>query len=278
MADEIDAYGPRSRVAAPRWYASSVASETMQAMTAIAYMTRSDWTQKGSAMESQSAAIRDWLGPAPCTFAVVDTKQLVPGGRQGDVEAIDYLSPEPATRRAVNIVDLPRQGTTDDAKSINVVVIHPYDERELDATRRFIEAGFCERVFVMLWTERDRIRPWLDGQSAIDLGAGKEAPPLDPALVEAGRMIVDVEYNGLSSGRGKDTVVHLVRAFADEGVPANPDLWLRAYFAGGGTFGHAPSLEKLVREIRDGVRHRVTQRFEGNVVRHIRERLLYPDD
>jgi hypothetical protein len=270
--------GLRFRVAVPRGYAPSVASETMRTMTAIAYMTRSDWAQNGSAMELQSAAIREWLRPEPFVFAVIDTKQLTPRGRGGDVEAIDYLSPEPAARHAVNIVDLPRHGTTDDAKSINVVVIHPHDERELDATRRFIEAGICERVFVMLWTERDRIRPWLDGRSAIDLGAGKAAPPLDPALVEAGRMIVDVEYNGLSSGRGKDTVVHLVRAFADEGVPANPDLWLRAFFAGGGSFRHAPSLEKLVREIRDGVRHRVTQRFEGNVVQHIRERLLDPEN
>jgi len=247
-------------------------------MTDLAYMTRSDWAQNGSAMETQSAVIRHWLGPELPVFAVVDTKQLTPRGRTGDVETIDFLSPPPAPRRVVNIGDLSGLGETSATKRLSALVIHPYDERDLDATQRLVGAGIFDRLFVMLWAERDCIRPWLDGQNAVDLGAKEAQAPLDPTLVEAGRMIVDVEYNGLGAGRGKDTVVHLVRAFATEGVPADPDLWLRAYFAAGGSFHHAPSLEKLAREIRAGVRHRVARRFQSNVLQHIRDRLMASDE
>jgi hypothetical protein len=224
-------------------------------------------------MREQSAVIREWLGPEPYLFAVVDTNQLTTRGRTGDVETVEYLSSSPATRHIANIVDLPKRGMTEGNKQTAVLVIHPYNERELDATRRLFETGTCDRIFVMVWTERDRIRPWLDGQNAINLGAQEAKSPLDPALVEAGRRIVDVEYNGLSSGRGKDTVVHLVRAFAAEGVPATPDRWLRAYFAAGGSFRHASSLERFVREVRDGVQHRVTQRAQANLVQSIRDQL-----
>lgn len=247
-------------------------------MTAIAYMTRSDWAQNGRGMREQSAVIREWLGPEPYLFAAIDTSQLTPRGRTGDVETIEYLSPPPAARHIMNIVDLPRRGIAEGDESIPVLAIHPYDERELDAIRRLVELGTCERLFVMLWMGRDRVRPWLDGQNALNLGTGETGHHLDPVLVEAGRRIVDVEYNGLGSGRGKDTVVHLVRAFAAEGVPADPDLWLRAYFAAGGSFRHASSLEKLVREIRDGVRHRVTQRFQGNPIQSIRDQLRMDAD
>lgn len=242
-------------------------------MTAIAYMNRSDWAQNGRGMKDQSAVIREWLGPEPYVFAVVDTNQLGPRGRTGDVETIEYLSPSPAARHIANIVDLPKKSMIEQNKPMALLVIHPYDERELDATRRLVEDGSCERLFVMLWTGQDRIRSWLDGQNALNLGTGEAGHHLDLALVEAGRRIVDVEYNGLGSGRGKDTVVHLVRAFAADGVRADPDLWLRAYFAAGGSFRNAPSLEKLVREIRNGVRHRVTQRFQDNVVQSIRDQL-----
>jgi hypothetical protein len=245
-------------------------------MTALSYMTYLDWAQHGTAMDRQSALIREWLGTPPYVFAVADTSKL--RGKPADMQTIDFLSPTPSHSTIVNITDLARQNTSGAASSGRVVVMHPDDERELDATRRLAENGEYERIFVMIWTGQDHIRPWLDGQNAINLGTGEVPHPLDPALTEAGRWIVDVEYNGLSSGRGKDTVVHLVRDFAADGVPTDPALWLRTYFAAGGSFRHAPSLEKLVREIRDGVRHRVTQRFQGNLVQHIRNRLEDPTE
>lgn len=86
-------------------------------------------------------------------------------------------------------------------------------------------------------------------------------------------MMKNEEYNGLSSGRGKDAVVQLVRAFAAEGYPAGTQPWLRAYFAAGGTFRHAESVEKLVKEMKAATRHRVKPRYRDNIVEILRERL-----
>lgn len=90
-------------------------------------------------------------------------------------------------------------------------------------------------------------------------------------------MIVREEYNGLSSGHGKDTVVQLVRAFADNGYPIDADAWLRAYFAAGGSFSHAESLGKLVNEMQAGIRHRVKRRYRDDIFDIIRERALPAD-
>ena len=49
------------------------------------------------------------------------------------------------------------------------------------------------------------------------------------------------------SGRGRDAVVQLVRAFSSEGCSTDVEVWLRAYFAAGGTFHHSESIEKLRR-------------------------------
>ncbi|GAB3137628.1 hypothetical protein GCM10027057_16770 [Marisediminicola antarctica] len=90
-------------------------------------------------------------------------------------------------------------------------------------------------------------------------------------MVDAESMI-DEQYNGLSSGRGKDAVVQLVRAFAAEGYPVDVDVRLRAYFAAGGTFRHAESIGKLIRETNAGTKHRVKQRYRDNIVEILRDR------
>jgi hypothetical protein len=51
--------------------------------------------------------------------------------------------------------------------------------------------------------------------------------------------MINEQYNGLSSGRGKDVVVQLLRAFSNSGYPLDEGAWLRAFFAAGGTFPHA---------------------------------------
>ena len=47
----------------------------------------------------------------------------------------------------------------------------------------------------------------LDGLGAVDLHTGESAPPFDPVQLEAAKSIVDEQYNGLGSGRGKDAIV-----------------------------------------------------------------------
>lgn len=86
-------------------------------------------------------------------------------------------------------------------------------------------------------------------------------------------MMIDEQYNGLSSGYGKDAVVQLVRAFAREGYPVDPEAWLRAYFVAGGDFRHSESIEKLVTEMRNGVKHRVQSRYVDDIFRLIVDRV-----
>jgi hypothetical protein len=96
----------------------------------------------------------------------------------------------------------------------------------------------------------DVVRRWLDGQGALNLHTGEASPAPDPLMVAAAKMMVGEACNGLSSGHGKDSVVQLVRAFAAEGHRTEVDPSLRAYFAAGGSFRHAESVAKLVKEMR----------------------------
>jgi hypothetical protein len=70
-----------------------------------------------------------------------------------------------------------------------------------------------------------------------------------------------------------DGLIHDVRAFTAEGYPIDVGVWLRAYFAAGGGFHHAESIEKLVKEIKAGTRHRVRPRYRDNIVEIMRGQL-----
>lgn len=67
--------------------------------------------------------------------------------------------------------------------------------------------------------------------------------------------------------------MQLVRAFAAEGYQVDPEIWLRAYFAVGGSFRHAASISKLVAEMKRGVRHRVTPRYRDEIFSILKERV-----
>ncbi|KZE94675.1 hypothetical protein AVP42_00602 [Agromyces sp. NDB4Y10] len=72
--------------------------------------------------------------------------------------------------------------------------------------------------------------------------------------------------------------MQLVRAFAVEGYPVDVDVWLHAYFAAGGSFRHAESIEKLVTEMQAGTRHRVKPRYRDNIVEILRGRIASTAD
>lgn len=238
-------------------------------VTELAYMVREDWGQHGTAMIPQSAVIRDWIGDAPYLFAVTDVKKFNHKDRGADVEAAEFIAPEKADRIVLNIRELgslERENKVDHA----VVVLHPHEQRELETIRRAVEADLIGKVFVLIWSRYDMVRTWLDSLGAVDLHTRESAPPSDLLLLTAAEMIQNEDYNGLSSGRGKDAVVQLVRAFADEGYPVDPHPWLRAYFAVGGSFHHAESIEKLVKEMKAGTRHRVKPRYRDNIFEMVR--------
>lgn len=242
-------------------------------MTEIAYMVRSDWGQDGTTMVPQSAVIREWIGGPPYLFAVTDTTKFNHDDRGADLEAAEYITPNTTDRVVFNISDLGRLKREGKAIDHAVVVLHPFEERELETIRRAVEAGSVGKLFVLIWSRRDMVHTWLDGLGATDLHTGIAASPSDRLLLAAAEMIQNEEYNGLSSGRGKDAVVQLVRTLAAEGYPVEAEPWLRAYFAAGGSFRHAESIEKLVKEMKAGTRHRVKARYCDNIVEIMRQQL-----
>ncbi|WP_298875324.1 hypothetical protein [uncultured Microbacterium sp.] len=236
-------------------------------------MVREDWGQHGTAMIPQSAVIRDWIGEPPYLFAVTDTKKFNHNDRGADIEAADFIAPEKTDRIVFDIPELGSLEREDKVIDHAVVVLHPYEQRELETIRRAVEADSIGKLFVLIWSRYDMVRTWLDGLGALNLHTREARPASDPLLLSAAEMIRDHDYNGLSSGRGKDAVVQLVRAFAVEGYPVEPETWLRAYFAVGGSFRHAELIEKLVKEMKAGTRHRVKPRYRDNIVEIMREQL-----
>lgn len=234
-------------------------------MTDLAYMVREDWGQHGTAMVPQSQVIRDWVGDAPYLFAVTDVKKFSRDDRGADLEAAEFIAPDLATRKIFNLADLHQLTDGDRVLEHAIIVLHPYERADLDALQQAVTAGRIHRVFVLIWSPSDVIHTWLDALGALNLHTQKALPVPDPLMLAAAKMMIDEEYNGLSSGRGKDAVVQLVRAFTANGFPLDADAWLRAYFAAGGSFRHAESIEKLVKEMKAGVKHRVKQRYIDNI-------------
>jgi hypothetical protein len=244
-------------------------------MTDLAYMVREDWAQQGTAMVSSSARIREWLGDGPMVFAVTD-KRKFNGAHSADREAAEYIAVGRARPDVVDIADLTSLADDDRLVNVVVVVLHPFDQRDCEALSEMIGSEAVSRVFVLIWSPRDIIRAWLDGHGAVDLHTGTPLAEPDPLQVAAAKLMVDEQYNGLSSGRGKDAVVQLLRAFAGSGYPLDGDAWLRAFFAAGGAFRHADSVVKFVEEMKAGTKHRVTPRFRDDILDILRERVTSP--
>jgi hypothetical protein len=241
-------------------------------MTDLADLVREDWAQNGTTMGPQSAVIRDWIGDAPYLFAVKDAKKFE-SERNADFEAADFIAPDAASRNVFSIGELgglARQGTI---LSHAIVVLHPYEDCDLQALANAVEHEVIDRVFVLIWAPSDVVRVWLDGRGALNLHTGTTVEAPDPLMIAAAESMIDEQYNGLSSGRGKDAVVQLVRAFGAEGYPVEVNPWLCAYFAAGGTFRHAESIAKLIGEMKKGVKHRVQDRYRANIVQILRNRI-----
>ncbi len=226
-------------------------------------------------MVSSSARIREWLGDGPLVFAVTD-KRKFNGARSADHEAAEYILVGPTRPNVVEIADLMRLAHDDLLINVAIAVLHPFDQRDCEALSEMIRSEAASRVFVLIWSPQDIIRAWLDGHGAVDLHTGASLPAPDPLQVAAAKLMVDEQYNGLSSGRGKDAVVQLLRAFTDAGYPLDEDGWLRAFFAAGGAFRHADSVVKFVNEMKAGTKHRVTPRFRDDILDVLRERVKSP--
>lgn len=246
-------------------------------MTDLAYMTRDDWAQNATAMVPQSGVIRQWLGDAPYLFAMIELQKYGIDGSV-DFEAAQYIAPDATTRVVFDIAELTNSVDTGAVIDNAIVVLHPRDERSLERIRTAVEAKAVSKLFVLIWWPLDIVRTWLESQGATDLHSGEVMAAPDAYMVEACSMMRNHQYNGLSSGRGKEAVVQLVRAFHSNGYPYDVDAWLRAYFAAGGDFHHAESIKKLVTEMKAGVKHRVKDRYRENIFELIRDGEVQPKD
>jgi hypothetical protein len=242
-------------------------------MTDLAYMVRDDWGQRGTAMLSSSARIQEWLGPEPYLFAMADANKFNDPDHDADLEAARYISPRVMRGDVCSIADLAQLGEGDRAADSPLVVLHPFEQRDCERVRRVLDSGAFARVFIMIWSGHDVIRTWLDANSALNLHTGASRAASDPLLVAGAKLIVDEEYNGLSSGRGKDAVIHLLRAFTRSGYPLDEAMWLRAYFVAGGSFRHAGSISKFIQEMKSGVRHRTQSRYREEIVDILRKQV-----
>lgn len=245
-------------------------------MTNLAYMVREDWAQRGTAMASNSARIREWLGESPILYAVTDTKKFSNSERNADFEAYGYLQAQNTKHHVVNIADLTRLIQQEGAPNISVVVLHPFEPRDCEILREVFDAAVLQRIFILVWSPHDVIRTWLDAHCATNLQTGASHPSIEPLQLAAAQLLVDRQYNGLSTGRGKDAAVQLIRAFTTEGRLFDEADWLCAFFAAGGNFAESESLKKLIREMKKGVNHRVKPAFRPEILDILRKQIATP--
>jgi hypothetical protein len=239
-------------------------------MTELAYMIRDDWAQRGTAMRQQSAMVRDWLGSPPYVFATGDRKKYE-SGHSADREFVTYVAQAADERSVIDLSALSQFRHGDKTLTRPLIVLHPYKEQDCELLREIVQAGYVARLFVIVWSPHDLVRTWLDGIGAVNLhGSGLKGP--DPVQLEAAKCWVHEQYNGLSSGNGKDAVVQLLRVFTAAGYPLDTDTWLRAFFAAGGEFNEATKVAKLIKEMQGGTRHRVKARYRTGILDVLRER------
>lgn len=236
-------------------------------------MVREDWAQQGTAMRQSSDTIRLWLKGDRTVYVVGKPEMFNDDLRSADRETAMSISGSKSPGPIVGFAHLTEIASHERAADLSIVALHPYATRDCEALREVVDSGRLGKAYVHPWARDDVVRHWLEGMAAVDLHVGAPAEAPDPVQLEACKLMVNQEYNGLASGNGKATVIQLLRSFATDGYPLDTDQWLRAYFAAGGSFSQAEVVKKYVREVLDGKHHRVSQRFRPQIVSILRERV-----
>jgi len=238
-------------------------------MADIAYMIREDWADNATGMARNSERIREWLGSDRYALVVQDVTKYSP--RDFTRETADYIGAVNQRVGPVSIGDLDRTWRSE-RPLITAIVIHPRVSDDLEVLRSAVEKGTIGRLFVMVCSPTDVVRIWLESQGAVDLMSGATWPAPDSAMVEAALMMVNEEYDGLSSGHGKDIVIGLLRDFRIAGYPSDEGTWARAFLAAGGTFRGLDSVRRFAVEVEQGRNHRVTIRHRHGIVDMLEQR------
>lgn len=229
----------------------------------LAYMNRWQWAE-GFDMEANSRAAHDWLGDR-AHWVVVRDRASQHHPRDADFGVVDLISPPGERRDVLEFSELGRVANGAAAITDPVLFVHPSDDEEADTIRRLV-AGGLDATFVMTWSKIDLVRLWLEARSAVNLLASEQIVLPDPLAMKAAEAMVSEEYNGLSSGRGKDTVIQCLRSLEAEGYSLSPSDWGRAVLGAGGSFKSARTVMRFTKEMAEGHMHRTKPRFRPEIV------------
>ena len=235
-------------------------------------MRLAEWGDHGQGMAENSIMIREWLGDGPYIYAVSDANKFSKD-RQVDYDVAKYFAAPERPSVVLDIGGLSQLEKYEPHTLPPLVILHPYTIDDCDALRRVHDGNLLPRTFVMVLSELDPIAPWLASANAVNVKTGERPAGVDPLRLAAAKMMENEAYNGLSSGRGKDVVVTLIRALAAEGYPVERQPWLTAYFRAGGKFGHAQDVEKLIHEMNKGVTHRIRNPYRPGIVSIMRKQI-----
>lgn len=248
----------------------SVVCGKLNSMTDTAFMTYSAWATSGDGIVANSEKIRNWIGPTGAYVFCAEKKAHFTS--DGRVEKELRRALLPVGTKAFEIT-YPALSTIDKTQlDAALIVLIPHGEKEVDWLRRALDTEVFTKVFVVLWRDKELAIHHLRGVGATDLESDSSMTP-DPIYIEAARLMVNEEYNGLESGNGKDTVIGLIRVLRDSGYPVDKDSWLAAYFAAGGQARHAEAVEKFIDEMQRGTKHRVRERFRPGILDLLQERV-----
>jgi hypothetical protein len=138
---------------------------------------------------------------------------------------VTYVAHAATDRNVIDLSNLNGLRRGDKTLTRPLIVLHPYAEQDCDLLREIVALESVARLFVIVWSPRDLVRTWLDGVGAVNLHTRSALGAPDVVQLEAAKCWVDEQYNGLSSGSGKDAVVQLLRLFSAAGYPLDADTW-----------------------------------------------------
>ncbi|SJN10592.1 hypothetical protein FM113_09510 [Leucobacter sp. 7(1)] len=224
-------------------------------------------------MVERSERIRTWIGDT-AAYVFCAEKRDYCASMSGRIERDLFEHIQTPTTKAITASFSELYKLKDEKIDATLIALVPFREPDFESIRKAIEDDTFDKVVILIMREGEMSRSIARAYGALNLGTGVCDELPDSLMVEAARMMVNEEHNGLSSGIGKDATLSLIHAFRQSGVPAQKEPWLAAYFAAGGEVRHAETVAKFIDEINKGTRHRYKQRYRANIVEIIKERML----
>lgn len=244
-------------------------------MTDLSYMIRSDWANFGIGIESNNQLVADRFDHKKVIVAVYNLEKFNSGEDDAACDVLEGVADCGLfVQDIVGTDHLMRSVERTNDSSHSILVVHPGGNDQYEAIRRMYDSGITSQVHVMTWYDHDSLRYWLDSQQALNVARGTTSKIADKLRLAATRKMVEHQYNLLSTGRGKDAVIQLLRACRQEGDELDESTWLRAFFEAGGNFREADTISRFVREIKSGKKHQTKPRYKSNILEILKNEIL----